>query len=104
VLDHILPRQRMRLHVFEPRYRALIRAALEKTPPTFGLVGQAAPRWVEPARVFCECEIATRGAASSRGNAPKRRAQRSAGATRRPTAATSSRSSRAAGGAPSGRG
>ena len=55
VLDHMLPKQRMKIHVFEPRYRRLVKRSLERDPPTFGIVG-ATPDNVM-ASVFCECEI-----------------------------------------------
>ncbi|KAJ8601395.1 hypothetical protein CTAYLR_005005 [Chrysophaeum taylorii] len=54
VLDHLLPRQRFKLHVFEQRYRRLIATALRSTPSTFGVVGQSGR---SISRVFTECEV-----------------------------------------------
>lgn len=54
VLDHLLPRQLLKLHVFEPRYRRLVSSALESNPPIFGIVG---PAGGSIASVATECEI-----------------------------------------------
>lgn len=56
VLDHLLPRQLLKLHVFEPRYRRLVSSALESNPPTFGIVGPGGSAG-SIAGVATECEI-----------------------------------------------
>lgn len=53
VLEPVLPRQRLKLHVFEPRYRRLVATALD-SEKRFGIAG-----WVgrHMADVVTECEI-----------------------------------------------
>lgn len=59
ILDHVLPRQRLKLHVYEPRYRRLMAATLASRTPTFGVVGwqAAAPGQRSLAPVATECEV-----------------------------------------------
>ena len=49
-LYHVLPQQRLQLHVFEPRYRGLVTRALQREPRTFAMAGPGA-------QVLCEVEI-----------------------------------------------
>lgn len=49
-LYHVLPQQRLQLHVFEPRYRQLVARALQREPRTFAMADPGA-------QVFCEVEI-----------------------------------------------
>jgi Lon protease-like protein len=51
-LYHVLPQQRLQLHVFESRYRQLVARALQREPRTFAMAGPGA-------QVFCEVEIVT---------------------------------------------
>ena len=48
-LYHVLPQQRLQLHVFEPRYRGPV-ARARREPPTFAMAGPGA-------QVLCEVEI-----------------------------------------------
>ena len=49
-LYHVLPQQRLQLHIFEPRYRGLVARALQREPRTFAMAGPGA-------QVLCEVEI-----------------------------------------------
>ena len=49
-LYHVLPQQRLQLHIFEPRYRGLVARALQREPRTFAMCGPGA-------QVLCEVEI-----------------------------------------------
>jgi len=56
-LDPMLPRQRMRLNIFEPRYRLMVARCLEGSR-VFGMLGVSHSRGqVEPMRIGVEVEI-----------------------------------------------